>query len=175
MVLVPQTPDDTELLRTIYNARRDFFAKVYITMFLAAFAFARIGIDKKNRQTGRTERWEENEDARYVSRTGMYFISLLYLQAFVIGSGTILYLKRIHPFKKDIESKTKQQLAYTIVRKEHFDHIDQYYFYLNDSSHMHEQVDKETYDSLQPGDQLYVYCGQYSKYFFNPDGRFSFI
>ena len=141
-------------------------------LFLSAFWFARYGIDRRTKD-GKTHHWEENDDAKFVSRTGMYFISLAYLQCIVLGTGTFIYLKRIAPFKRDADAGVKQKVPYEIVRKEYFELVNEYYFALSDPAHLHHRVDEETYRSYNEGDTLYLYRAPSSRHFFDQSGRFS--
>ncbi|MCW3123459.1 MAG: hypothetical protein JWQ38_2951 [Flavipsychrobacter sp.] len=149
---------------------------VYILLIVMALYYSTRGIDTRSKYTGEViGKWEENEDSKYVSRTGMWVINLVWLEAIVISTGVYFLVKRILPYKKDANSGIKEKVPYEIIRKEYFPLTDQYYFALDDPNYLHHEVDAVFFSSCNEGDSIFVYRAIRSKFVFEANGRFSIL
>lgn len=51
----------------------------------------------------------------------------------------------------------------------------QYYVAFDDPDYMHHEIDENTFNNVNEGDNMYIYRGVYSKYVFEINGRFTIL
>lgn len=172
---VPLTDDEKDMLLMVYHKRRKFLFTVYAVLISLAFFYSYRGIDTRSRYSGKVTRWEEKDDAKYISRFGMWMINLSFLELIVIGTGTVFWFKRVYPLKHDADSGLKEKVPYMIMRKEYFPLTNQFYVALDDPDYLHHEIDEDTYYSCAEGGFIYVYRGAKSKFVFEDNGRFTIL
>lgn len=172
---VPLTNDEKDMLLTVYDQRRRLLFVVYIILFAIALALSRTGIDTRGRYSNTINYWEENEDAKYVSRFGMWMINIAFLETIIMSTGIYFWMKRVGPLKKDADMNVKEKVPYEIVKKEYFSITGQYFFDTDDPAYLHHEVDEDTYNKLNEGDCFYIYRGVHSKFVFEDNGRYTIM
>ena len=169
------TSDEKEFLLTVYDQRRRFIFAVYVILFAIAFAVSRFGIDIRGRYSNTVTYWEEGDDARVISRFGMWMINLVFLETIVMSTGVYYWMKRVRPLKKDADTGLKEKIPFGIVKKEYFPVSGQYFFDLDDAVYLHHEVDEDTYATLNEGDTVYIYRGIHSKFVFEENGKYTIL
>jgi len=172
---VPLTDDEKDLLNTIFNTRIRLFVIVYMIMIIIGAISAKSGLDYRYNFSNKYHHWEEYPEARTISRSQMYFIGLSFLESIIIGSGIIIFSRRIWCYRRDIESGVKELVPFTIVRKEYFQYTQQYFLGLDNPDYMHHEVDEGTYNNCNEGDIVYLRKAIKSKYIFEENGRFTLM
>src|ERR1019366_5899329 len=119
--------------------------------------------------------WEENENARFVSRSWMWLINFAFLETIIISTGIYFWRKKVSPLKKDADMGVKEKIPYRIVAKQYFAVSGQYFFDIDDQVYLRHEVDEDTYYKLNEGDNVYIYRGVHSKFVFEESGRYTIL
>ena len=160
----------------VYRKRRKFLFTVYAVLIFMAFYYSFRGIDTYDRYSGKlVQKWEEQDDAKYISRMGIWLIHFSFLELIVIGTGGVFWFKRVYPLKYDADSGVKEKVPYMIMRKEYFPLTNQFYVALDDPNYLHHEIDEDTYHSCVEVGFIYVYRGTKSKFVFEDNGRFTIL
>ncbi len=167
--------EDKDILLSIYESRKRFLFCVYIILIAIALASA-------NRATSffgliPSPYFETGPDGRQVAsgRFGMAAIDMVFIMFILGGSGAFFLFRNVLPFKTDAECGMKEKIPFTVIRKQYFPITDQYYVWFDDPEYEHHEVDADTYNKVNEGDNMYVYRAINSKYIFELNGRFTIL
>jgi len=168
---VPLTDDERDFLLPIYKKRRRFLSIVYIAMlgmavFICVFAY---GVDEINNAL------MPKDNIHYESTLVLRLINLLFICCILIASGAYFYYKKVKPFKQDANSGVKEQISYTIVKKNYFDLTNKYYVTFDDPDYLHHETDEDTWYNCYEGGYYYIYRAIKSKFVFEDNGRYRLI
>lgn len=165
---LPLNEEECSLLKTICQTRLRLFRSVFVILFIAGIVYG-IRIDSRHSSFG------HDRSDRLVSRTQMKCIGVLWLELIIVGSGAYIFLKRIHPLKKDIRDGNKYCILHTVVNKQYFPLTNQYFVSLDDADYMHHEVTGDMFDKVTIGDAFPVYFSRYARYAFNKNGSFTLM
>lgn len=168
----PLTGDESAMLQQIYKVRIRVFITTYAFLLLLAFK-AGMSVDGGSR-AGTSYKYDVRDNEGF-SRRQMYGITIPFMEAFVAGTGIVLYRKRILPLKKDRDNKVKEAIYYTVTQKQVFEHTGQYFIGLNHPDYLFHEVDFDTWNNTKVGDPFAVYRAPLSKYVFNARGKFTIM
>lgn len=173
---IPLSEDEKDLLLTIYQTRVRLFFTVYIILTAFALAYGFYYVDSRNSKTGKVyEYWEKNDDARFVSRTGMWMINFSFIELMLSVPGIFIVYKSILPFRKDIKSGMKDVVPYTIREKRYFALVDKYYFMLHDPHYPSHETDRDTFGAYEAEEVIDMYRARYSRYVFEVNDKFRLL
>lgn len=170
---VPLTEDEKDLLMTVYHTRRRFLLTVYAILIAIGFATSFRGLDFRVRGSDKIHHWEEDEDSKVVSRSGMWMINLSVIEVILIASGIYFYITAVRAYKLDADSGIKDKIPYTIIRKEYFPLTNQFFVGFDDPKYLHHEIDEGTYHQCAEGDIMYIYRAIRTKFVFEENGRFT--
>ena len=173
---VPLTKEETDHLQVIYTQRFRVFCAGY--SFLVGYGlyntlgrYSTLTREQLSERAGESIDYEVFDYA--ITRFDMFYILLFFFGGLIVISGIITFYKKVYPFKKDIRSGKKEIVGYKIVNKLYFGTTKEYFLSFSDPRYLHHEVDAETYDSFNIGDEVKVHRGMYSKPVFEKDGRFT--
>jgi hypothetical protein len=169
--IVPLTNDEQDFLRSIYKKRRRFLSLVYIGMFAVAVF---ICVFAYSMDVVRNEMMPK-DNIHYESTLGIRAINFLFLCCILLASGAYFYFKKVLPFKHDADSGVKEQIAYTIVKKNYFELTNKYYVTFDDPDYLHHETDEDTWYNCSEGGYFYIYRAIRSKFVFEDNGRYRLI
>lgn len=161
---VKLTEEDIAVLTHIYQVRLRTFIVTYLFLIIIGVQ-AGLSIDKGNYRYSRRETG--------LSRTQMYTLSIALLEAFVMGTGIIIFRKRIGCLKKDIKGGVKECIYYSVIQKPRFENTGQYFVGLNHPDYLFHEVSAETWHQVNIGDDFVVYRAPKSKYVFNNKKKYT--
>lgn len=167
---VPMNDSEKEFLMHIYSTRRSYFFPVYAIILASVLAASLKAYSVDMSDTYDYEiLWHE------LTRDELFFLLAIPFVSLVILSGVLIYRKRILAYKKDVQLGQKEEVRYTVIRKQYFQHTDQYFLSFDNPKYMHYQVDYHEYMSCNVGDTYAIYRGVYSKQVFEKNGRYTFM
>jgi len=175
---VPLLPEETAILKTIYNKRFTFIIAVYIGLIGMGNKFC--GPYLLESFSGRMDHEEyvslhTTDQKLGVSPFQMILIDTIFIEGPIITTFFIFFFGRVFPYRRDIRSGVKERVPYTIVRKEYFPLTNEYYVALDDPDYMHHKIDEATYNQVNEGDNMYLSRAIHSKYVFEINGRFTIM
>lgn len=171
---VPFSEEDTGLLKEILHKRRKLFFQVFPIVIVMAI-LASFRISRRDRYSGRITRWEQTEESRLISATGMILLNMSFLLTPITVCGTLIYRKRILSLKKDIREGQKWIRPYQVTMKQYFPHTGQYFVGTNNPAYLHHEVDEQAYQQLSVGQTFFVYYARHSGYVFNKKGSYTLM
>lgn len=171
--LVPLDADDRLFLSIVFRKRRNVLLSAYALLIpmVVFFSLPRSG----PKRTYTASSWKKVDDGKVVPYWGMWAINLGVLGAATVIPGILILRKRVLSVRKDLRSGFKEEVDYTIQRKQHFPLTGQYFVWIDDPDNLDHEVSEENYYNLQEGDTLCVYRGKHSKLVFERNGRFDII
>ena len=180
---VPLTQEEKDTLLAVFDSRRRLLFSVYIIMIGFSIALSYWAVEHYLQHDQVLpgvyyeiyQPWEKNQDAAFVSKSGMWMINLTVLALILIPSGIYFYVKRALPLKRDADSGVKERVSYTIVRKEYFPLTGKYYFAFDDPDYLHHEVGEHLFNKCSEGSVMYIYRGARSRFVFENGGRFSIL
>lgn len=161
---------EKEHLQHIYKARCKLFFPVF-AILLAYAIYCSFGgyyrdIDDK---------YDYQVFGHELNNTELFIIMLIFLPGLISVCGIVIYLKKIHTYKKDVLLGMKEEVSYAIVRKQYFPRTNQYFLSFDDPKYMHYEVDALVYNAYNIGDTFPIYRGVYSKQVFEKNGRYTLM
>lgn len=170
----PLSEPEKEQLTTIYDQRLRLFVIINVIFVVLALIYSSENIHNID-DYGHPIPWKKNDDHFNLSATQMYFTSLSFLGYIIVGTGLIIFFKRINPFKQDLKCGEKEIVPYLITRKEYFPITNQYFVALDDPDYLHHEIDEDTYNQCTEGGYLFLSRAIHSGYVFEINGRFSLM
>ncbi|MFA6058694.1 MAG: hypothetical protein WC756_10885 [Taibaiella sp.] len=174
----PLTVDEHELLTHIYQKRFRFFIGIYLFLIGVAF-FSALSISGRKPRLSHmsytSNGYHYDERKTGLSHMQMYGITIPLLEGLVIGTGILVYRKRIRPLRKDAKNGVKETIHYPITQKQNFQQTGQYFIGTNHPDYLFHEVDYETWQQVNVGDSFAVYRAPLSKYVFNGNGKYSIM
>ncbi len=165
---VPLTDDDKEMLFTIYDSRRRFLLIVYIILFVMVLFISLNGF-------GNEIFLMSFKKIMTILVISNRLIFLCFLETVMMSTGLFFLFTRVLPFRHDIKSGIKEKIPYAVVKKQYFPLTNQYYLTLDDPEYLFHEIDEDIYNSVNKGDNVYLYKTINSKYVFEEDGRFTIL
>lgn len=172
---VPLTEGEKNFLMRVYRRRRRLMIRAYALIIPLVIACSIKSLDRISRRSYKIIRWEEQDDAKFVSRLGMFFINVAFLGGAVIGCGVYFYRTRVVRLKRDADSGVKEQIPYTINKKQYFPLTGQYFVWIDDPANLDHEIDEETFYNCEVGDVIYIYRAAHSKFVFEKDGKYEVL
>ena len=170
---VPLTDNEKRFLLIVFRKRRHVLLSAYAICMVMAFLLCPRGNDIRTRGAARATHWEEQKDARIISRIGMNVLKFFFMGAILTSSFGYFYVRQVLAVKRDADSGIKERVPYTIVRKEYFPLTNQYFVAIDDPDYLHHEIDADTYAMCTEGDNIYLERTIKSKLVFEENGRFS--
>lgn len=175
---LPLTEEECGLLTHIYQKRLRFFIGAYLFLFAVAF-FSALSIDGRKPRSRFTSYsnngYRYNERDMGLSPLQMYAITIPLLEGLVIGTGILVYRKRIRPLRKDVKNGVKETVHYPVIQKQHFKQTGQYFIGTNHPDYLFHEVDYNTWQQVHVGDSFAVYRAPLSRYVFNETGKYTIL
>lgn len=170
--LVPLDNDDRLFLSTVFRKRRNVLLSAYALLIPMVVFFSQ---PRTARRTYTSSSWKTIDDAKVMPYWGMWTLNLTVLGSATLIPGLLILRKRVLTVRRDLRSGFKEEVDYTVQRKQYFPLTGQYFVWIDDPDNLDHEVSEEMYCNLQEGDTLCVYRGKHSKLVFERNGRFDII
>lgn len=171
------SPDERAVLKTIFRQRLRLFLLVFGVVLLIAFLAASTIDSPASRFSGSNHRhiYKPDDSNFHISRKMMHVISFCFLGGIVLIVFISIFRKRVWCFYKDLRYNNKEVIYYEVMRKQRFEHTNQFFLGLNDPDYLFHEVDEQTWLQVQAGDAFPVYRAPFSKYAFHLHGKYTIM
>lgn len=95
-----------------------------------------------------------------------YFLGVGYLMSFLAICAWVTYRRTLHKIKQDITQCSKTIERSRITRKQHIQHNNEYYFYLDSPNKLSIEVTEPDFYMLKEGDEINIEYSTNAKLYF---------